>query len=175
MNERPEEKLVSAAKNGDKDAYSALIEKYYKDIFSVCLGIVGNAADAEDIAQDSLLTGYLKIKKLYKSDHFGRWVIAIARNLCIDLLRRRKHVKAILAEHRDETMPAVSINEIDIEKQLRKLPLDLRLPLVMFYFENKNAKKIAEILNISHSNACSKIREARRQLHIILSERVKNE
>lgn len=181
MDERSEHKLVSAAKRGDKQAYASLVKKYYKQVFAACYGILANADDAEDIAQDAMLTGYLKIGSLLKTGHFAGWILHIARNLCIDLLRRKKHVKSILSEHTSENnrkasdeQSSVNAAEPDVSRQIRKLPLELRLPLVMYYFDNKNAKAIAEQLNISHSSACSRLREARKQLHILLNVEGRN-
>lgn len=172
MDERSDKKLVTAAKRGQKEAYAELVKRYYRDVFAVCLGILGNVDDAEDIAQDAMLTGFLKIRKLHKAERFGRWVSQIAKNLCIDLLRRKKHVKAILAGLPMQSNKKISQNQ-DIHQSIRQLPLELRLPLVMYYFDNKSTKKIAEKFNISHSSVCSKIKEARKQLHKLLTGREK--
>jgi DNA-directed RNA polymerase specialized sigma subunit len=51
------------------------------------------------------------------------------------------------------------------------LPQEFRVPLMMYYFDNKSAKTIAEKLNISHSGACQRIRAARKQLHRLLKQR----
>jgi DNA-directed RNA polymerase specialized sigma24 family protein len=51
------------------------------------------------------------------------------------------------------------------------LPQELRLPLLMFYFDGRNAKGIAASMNISHSGACQRLRMARQQLHQLLTER----
>ena len=98
---------------------------------------------------------------------FTRWISRVAKNLCIDFLRRRKHEKAILA---DQAMPTSSVeNDYHrLSNAIKKLPLEIRLPLIMYYFDGKNAQSIAETLNISHSGACRKIRTARKELHNIL-------
>ena len=172
MDEKSDQMLVWATKRGNKESYAELVRKYYKQVFALCFGILDNTDDAEDIAQDTMLNGYLKIRYLQKADHFSGWIMQIARNLCIDLLRRKKHVKAILAEHTNESSNGRK-NETDIRQKIKQLPLELRIPLVMYYFGNKNAKTIAEELKTSHSNICSRLREARRQLHEILSGREK--
>ena len=74
---------------GTKDAYAALVKRYYKHVFAVCYGILANAADAEDMAQDTMLAGYLKIRSLRSDERFEQWIIQIARNLCIDLIREK--------------------------------------------------------------------------------------
>ncbi len=164
MDERTDRDMVAASRGGDREAYAALVRRYYKHVFAVCYGILGNAADAEDIAQDTMLAGYLKIGTLRKGERFEQWVLQVARNLCIDLIRRKKHVKVILAEHNAADSPKSPDNR-DLQAVIRRLPLELRLPLVMYYFDNRSTKSIAERFKISHSNVCSRIRDARKQLH----------
>jgi RNA polymerase sigma-70 factor (ECF subfamily) len=132
--------------------------------------------DAEDVAQDTMLKGLLKITELHDGIQFGRWVLRIAGNLCIDLLRKQKRVKTAASEHlahpqqtaRDPALREPNENH-DLRGAIGRLPRELRIPLVMYYFENKNAKAIAERLNISHSGACQRIRTARQQLHELLT------
>jgi DNA-directed RNA polymerase specialized sigma24 family protein len=62
-----------------------------------------------------------------------------------------------------------------LQEAISRLPQELRVPLTMFYFDGKNAKKVAEILNISHSRTCLRIRTARQQLHDLLTERTNDE
>lgn len=172
MNDSSDQKLVSDAKRGKKDAYAVLVKRHYRHVFAACLGILGNVYDAEDIAQDAMLTGFLKIRKLHRAEQFSRWILRIARNLCIDLLRRKKHVKAIVAGYPVHSEQKESQNH-DLQHSIRQLPLELRLPLVMYYFDNKSTEKIAERFGISHSSVCSRIRQARKQLHNLLTGREK--
>ena len=71
----------------------------------------------------------------------------------------------------------VDFNKRELERIAKIIPQqyhqELRLPLTMYYFEQKNAKIIAEKLKISHSGACQRLRDARKMLHEILTEGVK--
>jgi RNA polymerase sigma-70 factor (ECF subfamily) len=174
LDERTDRVLVAASRNGDKEAYAALVRRYYKRVFAVCYGILANAADAEDVAQDTMLAGYLKIGSLHRGERFEQWILQIARNFCIDLIRRKRHVKLILAEHNAQSA-AKSSEAPDLQSAIRHLPLELRLPLVMYYFDDKNTKTIADRFRISHSNVCSRIRQARKQLHKWLTGGKNNE
>ena len=58
----------------------------------------------------------------------------------------------------------------DLEQAIRRLPAELRVPLMMYYFDGQDARTIAKSLKISHSGACQKLRMARRQLHELLTE-----
>ncbi len=174
MNDRLDENVVRACRHGDKAAYAMLVKRHYRRVFALCLGVLGNIHDAEDIAQDAMLKGFLKIKKLGSGRQFEAWILQIAKNLCIDFLRRQKRIKLLAPAQLMRPRQTTNENH-DLQQAIERLPQELRLPLVMFYFDKKNAKAIAEKLNISHSGACQRIRKARQQLHKLLTERFKNE
>jgi RNA polymerase sigma-70 factor (ECF subfamily) len=161
--------LVAASRRGDKSAYALLVKRYYRHVFAVCLGVLGNVDDAEDVAQDAMLKGFLKISKLRRDEQFDKWILRIAKNLCVDSLRRKKQTRAFLKKQAATTGRAAGENH-DLERAIRNLPKEFRLPLVMYYFDNKDAKAIARKLNISHSGVCQRIRAARKQLHKFLTE-----
>lgn len=171
MDDRSDEILVAASSQGDKNAYAVLVQRHYRHVFAMCFGMLANIHDAEDIAQDAILRGLSKIAELREGVQFGRWILRIAGNLCIDLIRRRKRIKTADAKYPAIAQQAANENH-DLHGAIRKLPKEVRIPLVMYYFENKNAKAIAERLNISHSGACQKIRSARQQLHELLTGRL---
>ncbi len=174
MNEHSDETLVAACRDGDRGAYALLVKRHYRHVFAVCLGILGNIHDAEDIAQNAMLKGFIKIKKLGNSKHFEAWILQIAKNLCIDFLRRKKRLKHRVTEWLIQPKQATKEN-YNLQQAVRRLPLELRLPLVMYYIDGKSAKTIAEKLNISHSGACQRIKTARKELHKLLTERAHNE
>jgi RNA polymerase sigma-70 factor (ECF subfamily) len=174
LNVHLDENLVRVCQRDDKTAYTVLAKRYYRHVFAICLGMLANVDDAEDIAQESMLKGLLKIKNLEKIEQFESWIMQIARNLCIDFLRKRKRIKAIRIEQTNQSSKTTSKNH-DLYQAIRRLPLELRVPLTMFYFDGKNAKTIAQKLNISHSKACQKIRAARKQLHNLLTEGTNHE
>ena len=174
MNAHLDESLVRACQRNDKTAYSELAKRHYRHVFAMCLGMLGNVDDAEDVAQEAMLRGLLKIKKLDKVGQFESWILQIAKNLCIDFIRRRKYTKVFGIVQPEQPTRRIENNH-DLQQAIRRLPQELRVPLTMFYFDGKNAKTIARKLNISHSGACRKIRTARKQLHELLTERTNNE
>jgi RNA polymerase sigma-70 factor (ECF subfamily) len=174
VDDRSDEILVASSRRGDKAAYARLVEKHYRHVFAVCLGMLGDVHDAEDIAQDAMVKGLSRISKLTNSERFGPWISQVAKNLCIDLLRRQKRVKPFVAEQPAQPRQAATENH-DLRRAIRQLPQELRVPLVMYYFDNRNAKAIAEKLSISHSGACRRIRMAREQLHELLAGTTENE
>jgi len=174
LNAHSDDSLVRACQRDDKTAYAVLVKRHYRHVFAMCLGVLGNVDDAEDVAQEAMIKGLLKIKKLDKAEQFESWILQIAKNLCFDFLRWRKRTKAV--EIKQQIQPAQRTGENhDLQQAIRRLPQELRVPLTMYYFDGKNAKTIARKLNISHSGACHKIRTARKRLHKLLTERENNE
>lgn len=167
MNTRLDESLVRACRQGDKAAYAVLVKRHYRHVFALCLGVLANVHDAEDIVQETMLKGFLKINKLDKAGQFEAWILQIARNLCIDFLRRQKSTKVLGIKQSMQQRQRTGEN-YDLQQAIRRLPQELRVPLTMYYFDGKNAKMIAERLSISHSGACRRIRAARKQLHELL-------
>ena len=110
MDERSDEKLVARSCRGDKSAYAQLVERYYKQLFLVCLGIVGNVQDAEDLAQESILKGFVEISTLRESSQFGSWIIKIARNLSINFVRRTQRGRKVLEKKATQSEQEPDLN-----------------------------------------------------------------
>jgi RNA polymerase sigma-70 factor (ECF subfamily) len=143
-------------------------------VFAVCLGILGDVHDGEDLAQDAVLKGFLKIRELRGSERFGQWILRIAKNLCIDFVRRKRYLRAFRKEQAAGAAQKKDEND-DLRLAISRLPRECRVPLVMYYFDNKSTEAIAEKLKISASGVGRRIRVAREQLHKLLTEKVKNE
>lgn len=170
MNDPADESVVRACRGGDKAAYAVLVQRHYRHVFALCLGMLANIHDAEDVAQETMLKGLLSLRKLVRPEQFEPWILRIARNLCIDLLRRRKRTKTLPIE--PETISAHTAQDNhDLEAAIRRLPQELRLPLTLFYFEHKDAGSIAKQLNVSPSLVYERIRAARKGLHELLTKK----
>ena len=169
MNDRSDENLVTASGSGDKTAYALLVRRYYKRVFIVCLGVAGNVEDAEDAAQEAMLKGFIEIKKLRNSSQFGPWITRIARNMCLNLVRRKRRAKEIIADK--ATQPNITQNQnVSLQQAIESLPLEIRQPLVMYYFDGQSVQAVANNLNISTSAVYLKLRTAIKKLHRLLAE-----
>jgi RNA polymerase sigma-70 factor (ECF subfamily) len=169
LNDRSDENLVVACRAGDRNAYELLIRRHYKRAFLICLGILGNVHDAEDIAQDAMLKGYEQIRTLRDGSKFGLWIARIAKSLCINLIRRKKYAKKVVAER---MIPVnQSINEYDnLQLAIEQLPQETRAPLVMYYFDGQSVKTVAKRLDMSTSGVYLKLRTAITELHNLLAK-----
>ncbi len=170
MDDQAEEKMFHACRRGDKAAYAMLAQRHYRHILALCLGMLANVPDAEDVAQETLLKGFQNLRGLARPERFEPWILRIAKNLCVDLLRRRRREKERIAQPEIATESATHENH-DLEHAIGRLPQELRLPLVLFYFEHRDAGSIAGRLGISQSLVYERLRAARESLHELLTER----
>jgi RNA polymerase sigma-70 factor (ECF subfamily) len=169
VNDRSTRGHNGAPEKKDQTPHEQLVRQYYEHVFAVCYGILVNVHDAEDAAQETMLRGLVKTAHRMAPEQLRPWIVRVARNLCIDRLRKRKR-----REPPAEPPPAPSRQDVnaqqELEQAIKRLPAELRVPLLMYYFDGRSAKTIAEDLNISHSGVCQKLRLARRQLHELLTE-----
>jgi RNA polymerase sigma-70 factor (ECF subfamily) len=137
--------------------------------------MLGDTHDAEDIAQQALLKGLTGIRQLRDNEHFGAWISRIAKNLCIDFIRKHKH------RHAAFDSPRRSVERTDYPEPLRGSPLrdklqvalaslaeDASVVLMLFYFDGRSTKNIAETLDISQAAVQTRLSRARRQLRKLL-------
>lgn len=169
MDGRSDKNLVAASAKGDRGAYALLIERYYRQVFLVCMGILGNVHDAEDMAQEVMLKGFVEIGQLRDGSQFGRWVLRISRNMCINLARSRKRAATATVEKATRPKATPARND-DLQQAIERLPESIRLPLIMYYFNGQSVKTVAEKLNISTPGVHLKLRAATQRLHELLVE-----
>jgi len=162
-----EKKLVAACRNGDRSAYAGIVKAYSGRIFAICLGILDNTHDAEDIAQQALLKALTGIKQLRDDEQFGAWISRIAKNLCIDFIRKHKHEQDCIVEPAAVSQSG-SKEYPELRTALAKLSEDHRLALMLYYFDGRSAKSIGETFMISQAAAQARISRARKQLRKLL-------
>jgi len=167
LNEDLEIKLVSACRNGDKSAYAKLVKCYSGRIFAICLGMLGNREDAEDIAQQVLIKGLTNVSQLRDNEQFGAWIARIAKNLCIDFIRKQRNKQNRLIEP-ITTSQSSSKEHPELQAALAKLSEEHRLALMLYYFDGRSAKSIGETFMISQAAAQTRISRARKQLRKLL-------
>jgi len=169
VDDRSDQELALASDQGDRSAYALLIRRHYQSVFLVGLGVLGNIHDAEDVAQDTMLRGFERIRQLRDGTQFAGWIVAIARNLSINQLRKRKATARIVVAERLREPPGHDAGHEDLRQAVAQLPWDLRLPLVMYYFDGQDVKTVAATLRLSTSGVYQKLRTAIRELHQILT------
>src|SRR5215211_3530312 len=80
---------VALARDGDSEAFRALVERHSRAVFRLAHRMTGNPSDAEDVVQDTFLKAYKQLGRFESRANFGTWLHRIAVNCSIDLIRSR--------------------------------------------------------------------------------------
>lgn len=165
---------IKQARNGDDDAFSALVEAYQKPVYNLCYRMLSNARDAEDAAQETFLRAYKAIDRYDPKRKFSTWLLTIASNYCIDQYRRRK-----LPSFSYDSLPVPEIPDksigmekwmIDGEEQeivknlLETLKPKDRSAVILRYWYDFSYEEIAETLSLSISAVKSRLHRSRKEL-----------
>ncbi|HYO60000.1 RNA polymerase sigma factor, partial [Archangium sp.] len=102
----PWKAAVVAARRGDPSAFESLVRSVQRPVYGLALRLLGNEAEAAEISQEAFLRAYQNLHKYDESRPFDLWVMAITRNLCLDLLRRRTKVRTEELEPMKEVLPS---------------------------------------------------------------------
>lgn len=90
--------LVRRAKEGDAAALEALVRRHLRAAFAMALAIVRRPADAEEVAQDAVMVALEKLESCRDPERFSAWLLRIARNRALDLVKQRRGRELVLAE-----------------------------------------------------------------------------
>jgi RNA polymerase sigma-70 factor (ECF subfamily) len=168
-NDVQDDALVRRARAGDREAFGRLAERFQAPVYRVVRGIVGDAAEAEDVAQEVFLKAYGALGRFRGESGFFTWLYRIAVNEALRAARRRRPaatldeglpVEAPRPEPPDEDGPSVAL----LERLLRKLPEEFRAIVVLRDLEGLSYRDLAEALEIPLGTVESRLFRARREL-----------
>jgi RNA polymerase sigma-70 factor (ECF subfamily) len=166
--------LIKLCLEGDKDAFGLLVKKYQNAVYSLCYHIIGNFADAEDLAQDVFVKVYLDLAKIREPSRFAGWLYRIAINICKMWLRAKKAVSVIPLEsiiqvqNEDDTSPDRLVEDEETNASIRKALEVLsemdRTVVLLYYIVGLKCDEIAYSLSLSLPAVKNRLLKARRQL-----------
>lgn len=169
---------VRAARRGDSSAFEALVRSVQRPVYGLCLRLLRTEAEAAEVAQETFLRAYQNLGKYDETRPFDLWVLAIARNLCLDLLRRRtKHspdpiddVKDTLASDAPSVLDKAIAEQqrLSLEAAVSLLPPDDREVLALYYVQKRTTKEIAQILGVAPGTIMARLFRAREKLRKLL-------
>src|SRR3990172_2592464 len=181
--EDPDVALMLRAAAGNQDAFEQLVVKYQRPVMNAAYRYTGNAAAAEELAQEVFIRVFRAAKNYRPEARFSTWLFTIVRNVCSNYRAREgKQDLAESIEAQSESIVLVSRHQDPQESVIRKeaeekvqqailtLPDSLRLPLVLHHFSNRSYEEIAAILDLSLSAVKVRIHRAKLALLEKLSE-----
>jgi RNA polymerase sigma-70 factor, ECF subfamily len=177
--------LVRQAQAGDSDAFGELVERNRRAVFRAALAAVGNAADADDVAQETFVTAYRKLSGFRAESAFRTWLLSIAWRKALD---RRKgltrwlrlagnrpefddgrgdffdHVASPARPH-DEALAAADLQR-RVRRLIATLPRKLRDALLLAGSGDYSYEQISVMLGVPVGTVKWRVAEARRVLRI---------
>ena len=173
-----EQRAIDAVKRGDASAYDYLVSKYMKRVVSIAWGIVRNAHDAEDLAQEAFVKAYQTIGRFKTGQPFGPWIYRIVTNLALDVVKHRKRFRheelqdVEPASRRDDADLPARAGELSsrIDAAIESLPEMQRVVARLYLVEEFGHAEIAVMTGLSEGTVRSHLSLARGKLKERLSD-----
>ena len=177
-----EANLVQRAQRGDEEAFATLYQLHMKRVYSVCLQMTKDVADAEDLTQEAFLQVFRSVNSFRGDSAFSTWLYRIAVNTVLMKLRRRKAPQVVSLDEpisaespalkREVGMadPALSgtIDRIALRRALEELPAGCRQIFDLHEVEGYQHHEIAELLQCSVGNSKSQLHKAKIKMRDVL-------
>jgi RNA polymerase sigma-70 factor, ECF subfamily len=175
VNAAQELEWLILAQRGDRAAFARLVQAYERPVYNLCYRMLGNAVEAEDAVQETLLRVFTKLNT-YSQDHkLSSWILSIASHYCIDRLRRRRGETLSLDEEPVAmTLPArqaspeesaLSAEARDaVQAAVNKLDAGYRVPLILRYWHDLSYAEIADVMGLTVQAVKSRLHRARLQM-----------
>ena len=172
-----EAEAIERAKQGDEAAFEVLYNLHKRRVYSLCLRMVSNPAQAEDLAQEAFLQLFRKIGTFRGESAFSTWLHRMTVNVVLMNLRRKGLPLVSLEEtlETDEESPRKelgaqdmkltgSIDRLQLQRAIDKLPPGYKTIFVLHDVEGFEHNEIAEMVGCSIGNSKSQLHKARLKL-----------
>jgi len=171
---------VGQALAGDQVAFGRLVEAYKTPVFNLAYRLLGDAAEAEDAAQETFVRVYTHLNTYDPDRKFSSWILSITSHYCIDRLRRRRSSWLSLDDlltrrtfadpHDGPEKTALQREEQDaVNSLLADLPSQYRLVLILRYWQDLSYQEMSQVLGTTESAIKSLLHRAR----CLLAERIR--
>ena len=187
MTREEELAVIRRVQNGDANAFEALVSAYEKNVYNLALRMMGNAQDAEDMAQEAFLKAYNSLPSFRGDSKFSVWLYRIVSNVCLDQLRKKSKRPTVSLSMEDEDGEETQLDLPDtaqspeevLEKKLTReavrrglaqLPEDARQILLLREIQGLSYEEIGETLGLEAGTVKSRIFRARKRLCAFLLE-----
>ena len=186
--EESDETLVARARQGDADAFSALVTRYHPRLYGLVYHMTSNNEDANDLTQEIFLKAYRAIGGFQGNSSFYTWLHTIGKNMTINFLKKRGKRWQMSLDDVDSNIqndkefleltatsdPVREANLSELQKRLneamQKLSLEHRMVVTMFDIQGMPHAEISKVLGVSEGTVRSRLFYAHRQLQNYLEE-----
>jgi len=181
--------IIHLAQRGDAAAFEHLYQSHSRRVYALCLRMVGNPTEAEDLTQEAFLQMYRKIQTFRGESSFSTWLHRVTVNIVLMKLRRKKPAEVSLEENteRDEESPSPrsefgqvdlrltgSIDRINLQRAIDRLPPGFKAIFILHDVQGYKHNEIGGILGCSTGNSKSQLHKARMRLRALLKGALHN-
>jgi len=172
-----EAEAIERAKQGDAEAFEVLYNLHKRRVYSLCLRMTANTAEAEDLSQEAFLQLFRKIGTFRGESAFSTWLHRMAVNVVLMRLRKKGLSVVPLDEtmETDEDSPkkepgaqdpslAGAVDRLELQRAVEALPPGYRTIFVLHDIEGFEHNEIAEMVGCSIGNSKSQLHKARMKL-----------
>jgi RNA polymerase sigma-70 factor, ECF subfamily len=175
--------LIEQTLNGDESAFAELVRRYQAAVWGTVHRILGRSIEDEDAVQEVFLRAFSSLRKFDPKYPFGPWILRIATNHCIDLLRRRKARKYKLWTELSESEQQHVLNDMSVDGDfgsvvsrspetyekvaqalLDELKPKYRTAFVLREVEGRDYREVADALGTSELAARVRVSRARAEI-----------
>ncbi len=183
--ESSDNSLIARTLAGETEAFSVLVKRWERPIYSLAFRMLGRDEEARDACQEAFLSAYRNLSKFRGDAKFSSWMYRIALNACHSR-RRQSSIVSYSLDAEDENGKRREIEDSKIEslpdrmqrdeqavlvrKALQALPPEMRQIIVMKEYEEMTFLEISEILNIPLSTVKSRLYTGLQQMRLRLSQ-----
>ncbi|WP_374711683.1 RNA polymerase sigma factor [Symbiobacterium terraclitae] len=176
-----EREAVRRCRAGDREAFAHLVREHQAAVLALCLRMTGSGEDAADAAQQAFLQAYRRLETYDPAQPFRPWLMKIAANECIALLRRRGRQPESGDESALERAAApgpdapalveLAEDREAVRRAVTALPPPYRTAVIQYYFEGLSYQQMAERSGLPTGTIATHLHRAKQMLRRILSER----
>lgn len=176
---------INRVKEGDREAFTYLVESYQDMVYTICLRMLANEADAAEAAQDAFVKAYRSIRGFQEKSKFSTWLYRITYNQCISVIRKKVKMIDLVDEVPDNVTVEGELNGLDrISAEERKIYLQMAIEalpetdsvvVTLFYYDELSLVEIAEITGLTSNNIRIKLHRSRKKMYTVLNELLKAE
>lgn len=169
MQNATESELIARALSGDPEAYGELVDRYKKAMYYHCFAIVRDEDAAEDLAQETFISAYYRLKQ-YKSEYkLSTWLFRISTNKCLNYIKKRgKEVRAdeelIAALVSNQPTPHVRALQGEVQQAVKSLRPKYQAVISLYYWQGLDYAATAAAMNAPVNSVRVWLKRAKEEL-----------
>jgi RNA polymerase sigma-70 factor (ECF subfamily) len=174
MQDPTDRSLVLQTRGGEAQAFGELMQRYQASVFNVCLRMMGERREAEDMTQEAFIRAHERLHTFDEDRSFGPWIRRVAANLCLNKMKRPSAPSVPLEDELDQPqrpqsiLPEQALIVRDRQQAIRAailaLPVHYRAVIELRHFQELSYADIGEALGLPLSDVKSHLFRARKQL-----------